>query len=104
MPNKIRAINGSLQTYWNGSAGVRPQAGGLTDATTTLDGPWPDTHLQWTFRWAARPGLILRRRVRLYDELGRPAPLEYAAIHLMEDLETGAVPPSSEACDGILDI
>lgn len=50
------------------------------------------------------PGLVLRRRVPLFDELGRIEQPEYASVYLMEDLATGAVPPASEAHNGILDI
>lgn len=70
---QILARNSSLQQYWHGDDGVRPLAGGMTEVTTRLYGQWPHTHLEWTFRWTQRPGLTLRRRVPLYDELGRLA-------------------------------
>ena len=101
---RILAANSPPETDRHGADGVRPVADGISDATTSLDGTWPDTHLQWTFRWPERPGLILRRRVPLYDELGRPVPPEYASIHLMEDLDTHAIPPASAAHENILDI
>ena len=101
---RILTANSPPETDWHGAGGVRPLADEMSDTTTSLVGTWPDTHLQWTFPWPERPGLILRRRVRLYDEIGRPAPPEYAAIHLMEDLETHAIPPASAAQENILEI
>jgi len=101
---QILARNSSLQQYWHGDDGVQPLAGGMSEVTTRLDGQWPDTRLEWTFHWTHRPGLTLRRRVPLYDELGRLAPPEYADIHLMERLHTGAIPVAATAHHGILDI
>lgn len=101
---QILARNSSLQQYWHGDDGVQPLVHGMTEVTTRLDGQWPDTHLEWTFHWTHRPGPTLRRRVPLYDELGRLAPPEYADIHLMEDLDTGAIPIAPTAHHGILDI
>lgn len=101
---QVLTRNSSVERYWNDGDKVKPLARGMSEVATRLTGPWPDTHLEWTFRWTQRPGLTLRRRVPLYDELGRPAPPEYADIHLMEDLETGAIPVAAAARDGILDI
>ncbi len=69
-----------------------------------LVGRWPDTQLEWTFGHTSRPGLVLRRRVELFDEVGRKAYPEYADIGLMEDLTTDRIPPAEQARDGVLDI
>ena len=101
---QVLARNSSAERYWNDGGQVKPLARGMSEVSTRLDGAWPDTHLEWTFRWTQRPGLTLRRRVPLFDELGRLAPPEFADIHLMEDLETGAIPVAAASRDGILDI
>ncbi len=101
---QVLNVNDSINDYWDGPDGIRPLARGLSEGRTELAGSWPDTTLQWTFDYAARPGLRLRRRVRLFDELGRPTRPDHAAIHLMEDLDTGALPPAGTARDGILDL
>ena len=98
------ARNSWLEPYWEGADGIRPLARGMSEVATRLDGQWPETHIEWTFRWHRRPGARLRRRFRLYDELGRIVKPEFADIHLMEDLDTGAVPPAFAARDGFLDL
>jgi len=35
--------------------------------------------LEWTFDWPSRPGVRIRRKVRLFDELGRIQEPKYAA-------------------------
>lgn len=75
-----------------------------SDARATLLGHWPDTALQWTFRLTSRPGLLLRRRVPLFDDLGRVAEPVHAAIHLLETVQSGGVPPAEDAVDGVLDL
>lgn len=97
------------ESNWLGVYARGPQADevlgtGFSDVTTRLDGQWPSTHLEWAFCHRDRPGLRLRRRVPLYDELGRILKPEYADIHLMEDLATGWIPPATAARDGVLDI
>ena len=69
-----------------------------------MSGNGPSTQLEWTFAFEGYPGVRLRRRVPLFDELGRVTEPDYAAIHLMEDLDTLALPPAGAARDGILDI
>lgn len=69
-----------------------------------LVGSWPATQLERTFAFDGRPGLRLRRLVPLYDELGRIHEPEFTDIHLMEDLETGALPLAGEAVDGVVDV
>lgn len=102
---QILAANSSINDYWHSDEGARsPLARGLSQARTSLTGDWPDTHLEWTFTFDRYPDLRLRRRVPLFDELGRAVEPEYADIHLMEDLDTTALPPASAAHDGVLDI
>lgn len=78
--------------------------GRLFDEHATLLGQWPDTQLEWTFRWTTRPGLILRRRVPLFDQLGRIAYPEDATLDLMETVESGLIPPADDAVNGYLDL
>lgn len=92
---QVLADHSGLDESWR-SIGSTPSSG-PRDMRTTLVGEWPDTLLQWTFRSAVRPGVLLRRRMRLYDELGRRDPPEFADVALMEDLDTGALPPTSDA-------
>jgi hypothetical protein len=70
----------------------------------SLDPAWPDSLLEWTFTHVLRPGLTLRRSMRLFDEVGRIRPPGYDQINLMEDLETHNLPPASLANAGILDV
>lgn len=78
--------------------------GQLSDVRASLLGQWPDTQLEWTFRWPTRPGLVLRRRVPLFDELGRIADNDAATQDLMESMEGGGLPPAEDAVDGYLDL
>lgn len=83
-----------------------PRSRGIGDARTRVVGEWPSAELEWSFTHPSRPGLRLRRRFALFDETGRidEDGLEYADIHLMEDIETGGVPPAHRAVDGVLDL
>ncbi|MEV6305614.1 hypothetical protein AB0M02_39790 [Actinoplanes sp. NPDC051861] len=81
-----------------------PLAGHTSRWESDLAGSWPDTQLVLSFEHQRYPGLRLRRRVRLFDELGRPTPPEFADIHLMEDIDTGSLPPAAGAVDGLLDV
>lgn len=102
---RVLAANSSVGTYWRRHDGTGlPLADGLSDAHAELTGDWPDTQLEWTFTHRRYPGLRLRRQVALYDELGRVANPEHAAIHLMENLDTHAVPRTETASEGVLDV
>ncbi|MBE7187015.1 MAG: hypothetical protein INR67_01880 [Jatrophihabitans endophyticus] len=93
-----------LESYWRSPDGsTSPLADGLSDAAATLRGTWPDVELVIEFRHAERPGLTLRRTLALFDERGCPTDHQYAAIHLMEDLDTNYIAPAADATDGILD-
>ncbi len=78
--------------------------GRLFDERATLLGQWPNTQLEWTFRWSTRPGLILRRRVDLFDDLGRIDHPENATTYLMETVEGGGIPAADDAVNGYLDL
>jgi hypothetical protein len=106
---QVLARNSGLETYWHadtdgGDVEVRPLAEGMSGVRTALVDEWPRTQLEWTFTSARYPGLTLRRRIPLFDELGRADPPQFATIHLMEDLDTSHLPAASEARDGVLDI
>lgn len=81
-----------------------PLADGTSNWICDLDGSWPHTRLVITFSHRDYPGVRLRRSVPLFDEIGRIDPPEFADIHLMEDLDTGNLPPASAAVDGLLDV
>jgi len=86
------------------AADLAPHVDGLTDSSVRLHGDWPRTTLERTFRMRTYPGLLLRRRVPLFDELGRLAPPVHEAVQLIEDLDTDDLPPSAAARDGVLDL
>jgi hypothetical protein len=94
-----------LRTWAAEDGDVAPVAQGMSRGRAELTGTWPGTTLEITFDWAPLPGWRLRRRLPLFDELGRPTPPEYSGVHLGEDLATGgvpAVPPG--ATGGVLDL
>ena len=94
-----------LEAFWHPADGpAEPLAHGMSDVHTELDGTWPDLAVQVTFRHPSFADGRLRRRIRLFDELGRPIDSELWHIYLMEDVETGHLPPVSEAVAGILTI
>ncbi|QUH06373.1 hypothetical protein HUO13_30445 [Saccharopolyspora erythraea] len=76
----------------------------LSDARSELEGEWPDLRVRLTFRHPHLPGGWLRRRWRVFDEVGRRVSEMHADVHLMEDLETGQLPPPQNAVDCVLDI
>ena len=75
----------------------------MSGSSVTVVGDWPRTRVVVAFRHASRPGLLLRRTLPVFDAAGRIATAEYASIHLMEDVETGQLPPASAARDGVLE-
>lgn len=84
-----------------GELGLAPV---LSAARLRLVGEWPGTQLECSFDVPSRPGLRLRRRIPLFDELGRTADPRHAGTHRLETVETGGLPPSSAAVDGVLDV
>ncbi|PRY12541.1 hypothetical protein [Kineococcus rhizosphaerae] len=93
-----------LESYWQGAEGSEPLARGMSAVAVRSVGEWPRTQLECTFAFAPCPGVRLRRRLDLFDELGAVAKPEHAQIHLMEDLDTRALPPVEDAVDGVLDV
>jgi hypothetical protein len=94
-----------LDHYWTHPDGHRaPLTDGLGDSRVDVVGTWPDTELHVTFAYAPRPGRRLRRIVPLFDELGRQASPESAAIHLMETLDTNDIPEDAAPGADYLDI
>jgi hypothetical protein len=94
-----------LDHHWTRPDGtVVPLTAGLSGSRTEVVGDWPHTCLHITFDHTQRPGQRLRRIVPLFDELGRSAFVEWAAIHLMEDLEPGGLHRAVTSEDGHLDV
>jgi hypothetical protein len=60
--------------------------------------------VELTFTRHTRPGLTLRRRLRLFDEVGRIIRPDFALVHVDETLATNQIPPASAAQDGFLDL
>lgn len=75
----------------------------IDDVAVRLEGDWPDSTLELTFRHDRWPGLRLRRRYELFDECGRPRHEDDIEDDLIEDIASGWVPPDPWANDGILD-
>lgn len=102
---EVRSANDHLDSFWQDHTGaMSPLVAGLSGTVTRAVGEWPRTRLEWTFADSSHPGLLLRRSVSLFDELGRPVDIADAATELMEDLETQDIPPAAAARDGILDV
>ena len=94
-----------LADYWHGQDGsTTPLSRGLAHPLVEVKGEWPDTRIDVSFTHPLYPGGRLRRSLRVYDDAGRVRPAMYASIHLMEDLDTKALPATEHARDGILDI
>ncbi|WP_432545022.1 hypothetical protein [Kineococcus sp. SYSU DK002] len=77
---------------------------GAHDVQYRLDGSWPQTVLELTFTVLERPGVRLRQRVPLFDELGRTIGSQAAAAPLVDQLAAHWLPAMSRARDGFLDI
>ena len=93
-----------LRSWADESGRVEPADEGMSNGRAAIVGNWPDTAVEVTFDWDRRPSLRLRRRLPLFDEVGRHTPPEYSDIHLTEDLATGQIPPAGDAVDGVLDV
>jgi hypothetical protein len=80
---------------WQSDAFIR----GVEFDSVEIVGSFPHTEVVALFHAADRAGIQFGRRWPLYDDLGNPQPLEYAGIHLMEDIEAaGYGLPGLEAC------
>ncbi|GAA5205633.1 hypothetical protein [Microbacterium kyungheense] len=94
-----------LASYWHGQDGrTSPLSRGLGDPRVEPVGEWPHTRVEVSFTHPHFPGGRLRRTLRVFDEAGRVRPSMYASIHLMEDLDTSALPDPANAHNGVLDI
>ncbi|RVW03622.1 hypothetical protein EF834_11055 [Rhodococcus spongiicola] len=76
----------------------------VDEVSATYVGQWPHGHVQVRFRHVDYPGLTLVERLRLYDEQG--ARLDNFLAHvrplLIEQADTRAYPPASDAVGGVL--
>ncbi|PQZ93644.1 hypothetical protein CQ018_08245 [Arthrobacter sp. MYb227] len=91
--------------YWNTENGTTvPLSNGLSQTEVNVVGSWPESTVILTFNYRYRPGVRLRRTLRVFDDSGRVQLNPYASIHLMEDLDTKDLPALSEARGGFLDI
>jgi hypothetical protein len=96
---------GDPNAFWHGEDGsTGPLASGVHDAEVHIQDEWPATRVVVTFRHPHWPEGRLRRSIRVFDDAGRPTSNPYADIHLMEDVDTEHLPPTSQVHDGHLDI
>ncbi|WP_181033523.1 hypothetical protein [Arthrobacter sp. SX1312] len=94
-----------LDSYWTAPSGARtPLSDGLSGTRVDVVGEWPATRVEVSFIHPHYPEGRLRRAYRVFDDAGRIKPTEFAAIHLMEDLDTRDLPPVTNAHNTILDI
>lgn len=94
-----------LASYWRGQDGrTSPLSRDLRDPRVEPVGEWPHTRVEVSFTHPHFPDGRLRRAIPVFDEAGRVIPSMYAAIHLMEYLETRALPDPANAHNGVLDI
>lgn len=94
-----------LIDYWRAPDGrTSPLSRGLADPRVESIDEWPRTRVEVSFTHPSYPEVRLRRTLRVFDDAGRARPALYAAIHLMEDLATRALPEPQKARGGILDI
>lgn len=95
------------QHYWKSQDGERHAlSDGMRGCLSDLVGDWPNTELRLRFEHQRWPGLQLVHSVRLYDELGRPAPAGPDNLDwtLGEKLDGGLAPPPDDAVDGVLHV
>ena len=94
----------SLDYYWSASDGrTSALADGLANPRVEAIDEWPRTRVEVKFTHPTYPEGRMRRTLRVFDDAGRAVPALYAAIHLMEDLDTRHLPDPERARDGILD-
>lgn len=95
----------NLANYWHGDGDrTSPLSQGLSDPLVEAVDEWPATRVEVSFTHPHYPEGRLRRSLRIFDDAGRIRPAMYAAIHIMEDLDTAALPDPSDARDGVLEI
>jgi hypothetical protein len=88
---------------WSAGATSGPLSATMTAGWVDIVGDWPHTECQVYVRHRDYGELILRRRLGLFDEFGRPTEHLFPSVDVMEDLDTGYLPPVAEAVEGILD-
>jgi hypothetical protein len=71
----------------------------LRSCHVASNGQWPDETIELRCTHARYPNLELVRVLGLFDELGRQTPPEHAEAYLLEDIDTGQLPPAGEAID-----
>jgi hypothetical protein len=81
-----------------------PLIRGMSDSKVTIEGDWPDTNLIVTFKHPHYFDGIMRHKVPLFEDGGRPRAYDYDSDWLWEEVESGDVPPIVQAVDGILDV
>jgi hypothetical protein len=95
----LSALMGSLLGGWEDEDGSsRPLVEGVSIGPVELRGAFPDSEIVAMFQAAGRPGIQFGRRWVLYDELGNPLDPGYAAIYLMEDVQSrdGGLPAAAD--------
>lgn len=91
--------------YWHAKDGTTtPLTTGLAEARVDVLGQWPDTRVEVSFTHPHYQEGRMRRVLAVFDDAGRTNSHVYASIHLMEDLDTRALPDPATAQDGILTI
>lgn len=84
---ELEKMRGSLLGGWRSESDEEhPFIGGVVFESVELEGEFPHTAVVARFRADERPGVLFGRRWNLYDDLGNVEPLEYADMHLMEDI------------------
>lgn len=76
----------------------------ITESRVQVSGEWPDVEMLLSFAHPSFPAGRIRRRYQLFDELGRMREPGYVGVYLMEDLESGNLPPGELAKAGVLEI
>ena len=94
-----------LANHWHAADGrTGSLSRSLGDPLVEAVEEWPTTRVEVSFTHPHYPEGRLRRSLRVFDDAGRIQPAMYAAIHLMEDLDTAALPDTSSARNRILEI
>jgi hypothetical protein len=91
---QLERLSAELLGGWTDSDGQQlPLIRGVSFDALELRGAFPGTEVVALFHGASRPGIQFGRRLGLYDELGNPVDHDHAGIFLMEDVESGGLPP-----------
>ena len=106
--SQLDGLRGAFFGGWRSESGEQHAfIEGVEFDSVNIIGAFPRTEVLALFQAADRPGIQFGRRWSLYDDLGNPQPLQYAEIHLMEEIEAaGYGLPRLEACypadDGVV--